>query len=91
MDTTERGSDPEQEEAEKGSGSCAQPRVSLQLPGGKQGAWSSSAGSMVIKVQIEPLRPGGTASLGSGEAVSVRGGAALLGGHTGWGAVGRQG
>lgn len=91
MDTTERGSDPEQEEVEKGSGSCAQPRVSLQLPGGKQGAWSSSAGSMVIKVQIEPLRPGGTASLGSGEAVSVRGGAALLGGHTGWGAVGRQG
>ncbi|XP_052555649.1 rho guanine nucleotide exchange factor 18 isoform X2 [Tympanuchus pallidicinctus] len=71
LDTTETGSDPEQEEAEKGSGSCAQPRVSLQLPGGKQGAWSSSAGSMVIKVQIEPLRPGGTASLGSGEAERV--------------------
>ncbi|XP_010723363.1 rho guanine nucleotide exchange factor 18 isoform X1 [Meleagris gallopavo] len=71
LDTTERGSDPEQEEAEKGSGSCTQPRVSLQLPGGKQGAWSSSEGSMVIKVQIEPLRPSGTAGLGSGEAERV--------------------
>lgn len=64
LDTTERGSDAEQEEAEKGSRSCAQPRVSLQLPGGTREAWSSSAGSMVIKVQIEPLQP----SLGSEEA-----------------------
>ncbi|POI33814.1 hypothetical protein CIB84_002435 [Bambusicola thoracicus] len=68
LDTTERGSDAEQEEAEKGSGCCAQPRVSLQLPGGTREAWSSSAGSMVIKVQIEPLRPSGPASLGSEEA-----------------------
>ena len=72
MDTTERGSDAEQEEAEKGSRSCAQPRVSLQLPWGTREAWSSSAGSMVIKVQIEPLQP----SLGSEEAVSVQWGAA---------------
>ncbi|XP_015741930.1 rho guanine nucleotide exchange factor 18 isoform X3 [Coturnix japonica] len=68
LDTTERSSDPEQEEADKGSRSCTQPRVSLQLPGGKQGAWSSSSGNMVIKVQIEPLRPSGPASLGSEEA-----------------------
>uniref|UniRef100_A0A8C9FBP0 Rho guanine nucleotide exchange factor 18 n=1 Tax=Pavo cristatus TaxID=9049 RepID=A0A8C9FBP0_PAVCR len=77
LDTTERGSDPEQEEAEKGSGSCVQPRVSLQLPGGKQEAWSSSAGSMVIKVQIEPLRPSGPASLGSEEAERVSDGKRL--------------
>ncbi|XP_021234032.1 rho guanine nucleotide exchange factor 18 isoform X2 [Numida meleagris] len=68
LDTTERGSDPEQEEAEKGSGSCVQPHVSLQLPGGEQEAWSSRAGSMVIKVEIEPLRPSGPASPGSEEA-----------------------
>ncbi|OXB73112.1 UNVERIFIED_CONTAM: hypothetical protein H355_012037 [Colinus virginianus] len=66
LDTTERGSDPEQEEAEKGSGSCTQPCVPLQLPQGE--AWSSSAGSMVIKVEIEPLQPSSPACPGSEEA-----------------------
>ncbi|XP_065604900.1 rho guanine nucleotide exchange factor 18 isoform X1 [Cyrtonyx montezumae] len=66
LDTTERGSDPEQEEAEKGSGSCVQPRVPLQLPRGE--AWSSSVGSMVIKVEIEPLQHSSPACPGSEEA-----------------------
>ncbi|OXB56378.1 hypothetical protein ASZ78_001786 [Callipepla squamata] len=66
LDATERGSDPEQEEAEKGSESCTQPRVPLQLPRGE--AWSSSAGSMVIKVEIEPLQPSSPACPGSEEA-----------------------
>ncbi|XP_032059541.1 rho guanine nucleotide exchange factor 18 [Aythya fuligula] len=57
LDTTEAGSDAEQEDVEKGSRSCPQPRVSLQLPRGELEAWSSGGGSMVIKVEIEPLRP----------------------------------
>ncbi|XP_042650673.1 rho guanine nucleotide exchange factor 18 isoform X3 [Tyto alba] len=57
LDATEMGSDPEQEDVEKGSQSCPQPRVSLQLPKGELETWSSSGGSTVIKVEIEPLCP----------------------------------
>lgn len=67
------GSDPEQEDVEKGSQSCPQPRVSLQLPKGERETWSSGGGGVVIKVEIEPLRPTLTVSPGLEEAVSVRG------------------
>jgi len=67
------GSDPEQEDEEKGSQSCPQPRVSLQLPKGELETWSSGAGGMVIKVEIEPLHPNLMVSPGLEEAVSVRG------------------
>lgn len=73
MDTTETGSDAEQEDVEKGSRSCPQPRVSLQLPRGELEAWSSGGGSMVIKLEIEPLRPSLPGCPGSEEVVSVRG------------------
>ncbi|XP_055563816.1 rho guanine nucleotide exchange factor 18 isoform X2 [Falco cherrug] len=55
LDATEMGSDPEQEDVEKGSLSCPQPCVSLQLPKGELETWSSSGGATVIKVEIEPL------------------------------------
>lgn len=67
------GSDPEQEDVEKGSPSCLQPCVSLQLPEGELETWSSGGGGMVIKVEIEPLHPNVTVSPGSEEGVSVRG------------------
>lgn len=67
------GSDPEQEDVEKGSQPCPQPCVSLQLPKGELETWSSGGGGMVIKVEIEPLRPNLTVSPGLEEAVSVRG------------------
>ncbi|XP_064031077.1 rho guanine nucleotide exchange factor 18 isoform X3 [Pogoniulus pusillus] len=58
LDPTEMGSDPEQEDVEKGSQCLTQPpRVSLQLPKGELEAWSSGGGGMVIKVEIEPLHP----------------------------------
>ncbi|RLV90678.1 hypothetical protein DV515_00014356 [Chloebia gouldiae] len=57
LDVTELGSDPEQDDVEKRSQSCLQPHVSLQLPKGERGAWSSSRGGTVIKVEIEPLCP----------------------------------
>ncbi|XP_066192389.1 rho guanine nucleotide exchange factor 18 [Sylvia atricapilla] len=57
LDVTELGSDPEQDDVEKRSQSCLQPHVSLQLPKGEQGPWSSSRGGTVIKVEIEPLCP----------------------------------
>ncbi|XP_074894045.1 rho guanine nucleotide exchange factor 18 isoform X1 [Buteo buteo] len=57
LDATEMGSDPEQEDVEKRSQSCPQPRVSLQLPKGELETWSSGRGGMVIKVEIEPLHP----------------------------------
>ncbi|KAM7081591.1 rho guanine nucleotide exchange factor 18-like [Ciconia maguari] len=53
LDATEVGSDPEQEDVEKGSQSCPQPRMSK----GELETWSSSGGGMLIKVEIEPLRP----------------------------------
>ncbi|KAM6189396.1 rho guanine nucleotide exchange factor 18 [Sarcoramphus papa] len=68
LDATEMGSDPEQEDVEKGSQSCPQPRMSLQLPKGELETWSSSGGGMVIKVEIEPLRPNLTVSPGLEEA-----------------------
>ncbi|KAM6236051.1 uncharacterized protein LJ264_013687 [Porphyrio hochstetteri] len=55
LDATEMGSDPEQEDEEKGTQPCLQPDVSLQLPKGEVESWSS--GGMVIKVEIEPLCP----------------------------------
>ncbi|XP_029888758.1 rho guanine nucleotide exchange factor 18 isoform X1 [Aquila chrysaetos chrysaetos] len=64
LDATEMGSDPEQEDVEKRSQSCPQPCMSLQLPKGKLETWSSSRGGMVIKVEIEPLRPNLTVSSG---------------------------
>lgn len=67
------GSDPEQEDVEKGSQSCPKPRVSLQLPKGERETWSSGGGGVVIKVEIEPLRPNLSVSPGLEEAVSVRG------------------
>lgn len=67
LDATEMGSDPEQEDMEKRTQSCPQPRVSLQLPKGELEAWSSSRGSTVIKVEIEPLRASPTVSPGSEE------------------------
>ncbi|XP_014808344.1 PREDICTED: rho guanine nucleotide exchange factor 18 [Calidris pugnax] len=66
LDTTEMGSDPEQEDVEKGSQSCPPPRVSLQLPKGELESWRG--GGMVIKVEIEPLHPNLTVSPGSEEA-----------------------
>ncbi|XP_066422718.1 rho guanine nucleotide exchange factor 18-like [Molothrus aeneus] len=57
LDVTELGSDPEQDDVEKRSQACLQPHVSLQLPRGERGAWSSSRGGTVIKVEIEPLHP----------------------------------
>ncbi|XP_074934203.1 rho guanine nucleotide exchange factor 18 isoform X3 [Phalacrocorax aristotelis] len=57
LDATEIGSDAEQEDVDKRSQSCLQPGVSLQLPKGELETWSSGAGGMVIKVEIEPLRP----------------------------------
>ncbi|KAL2294977.1 hypothetical protein Nmel_018121, partial [Mimus melanotis] len=57
LDVTELGSDPEQDDVEKRSQSCLQPHMSLQLPKGERGAWSSSRGGTVIKVEIEPLHP----------------------------------
>ncbi|RMC00895.1 hypothetical protein DUI87_22581 [Hirundo rustica rustica] len=57
LDVTELGSDPEQDDVEKRSQSCLQPHVSLQLPKGERGAWSSGRGGTVIKVEIEPLHP----------------------------------
>ncbi|XP_075300165.1 rho guanine nucleotide exchange factor 18 isoform X3 [Opisthocomus hoazin] len=68
LDTTEMGSDPEQEDEEKGSQSCPQPRVSLQLPKGELETWSSGAGGTVIKVEIEPLHPNLMVSPGLEEA-----------------------
>ncbi|XP_064898536.1 rho guanine nucleotide exchange factor 18 isoform X7 [Columba livia] len=68
LDATEMGSDPEQEDVEKGSQSCPQPRVSLQLPKGERETWSSGGGGVVIKVEIEPLRPTLTVSPGLEEA-----------------------
>ncbi|XP_009893462.1 PREDICTED: rho guanine nucleotide exchange factor 18 [Charadrius vociferus] len=68
LDATEMGSDPEQEDVEKGSRSCPQPCVSLQLPKGELETWSSDGGGMVIKVEIEPLRPHLTVSPGLEEA-----------------------
>ncbi|KAM8986846.1 rho guanine nucleotide exchange factor 18 isoform 1-T1 [Ara ararauna] len=62
LDATEMGSDPEQEDMGKGTRSCPQPRVSLQLPKGELEAWSSSRGSTVIKVEIEPLHLSPTVS-----------------------------
>ncbi|XP_054252319.1 rho guanine nucleotide exchange factor 18 isoform X1 [Indicator indicator] len=54
LDTTEMGSDPEQEDAEKGSQCLPQPpRVSLQLPKEELEAWSSGGG-MVLKVELHP-------------------------------------
>lgn len=67
------GSDPEQEDVEKRSQSCPQPRVSLQLPKGELETWSSGRGGMVIKVEIEPLHPNLMVSSGLEEVVSVRG------------------
>ncbi|XP_010560480.1 PREDICTED: rho guanine nucleotide exchange factor 18 isoform X1 [Haliaeetus leucocephalus] len=64
LDATEMGSDPEQEDVEKRSQSCPQPRVSLQLPKGELETWSSGRGGMVIKVEIEPLHPNLTVSSG---------------------------
>ncbi|XP_048143743.1 rho guanine nucleotide exchange factor 18 isoform X1 [Corvus hawaiiensis] len=64
LDVTELGSDPEQDDVEKRSQSCLQPHVSLQLPKGELGAWSSSRGGTVIKVEIEPLHPDLVASPG---------------------------
>ncbi|XP_057256292.1 rho guanine nucleotide exchange factor 18 isoform X4 [Pezoporus wallicus] len=64
LDATEMGSDAEQEDMEKGTPSCPQPRVSLQPPKGELEAWSSSRGSTVIKVEIEPLHLSPTASPG---------------------------
>ncbi|XP_049665386.1 rho guanine nucleotide exchange factor 18 isoform X1 [Accipiter gentilis] len=64
LDATEMGSDPEQEDVEKRSQSCPQPCVSLQLPKGELETWSSGRGGMVIKVEIEPLRPNLTVSSG---------------------------
>lgn len=73
LDVTELGSDPEQDDVEKRSQSCLQPRVSLQLPKGGQGAWSSSRGGTVIKVEIEPLHPDLVASPSLQEVVSGEG------------------
>lgn len=73
LDVTELGSDPEQDDVEKRSQSCLQPHVSLQLPKGEQGAWSSSRGGTVIKVEIEPLHPDLVASPSLQEVVSVQG------------------
>lgn len=73
LDVTELGSDPEQDDVEKRSQSCLQPHVSLQLPKGERGAWSSSQAGTVIKVEIEPLRPDLVASPGLQEVVSVEG------------------
>ncbi|XP_051495343.1 rho guanine nucleotide exchange factor 18 isoform X3 [Apus apus] len=57
LDTTETGSDPEQEDVQKGQ-SCPQPRVSIHLPKGELETWSSSSrAGTVIKVEIEPLHP----------------------------------
>lgn len=67
------GSDPEQEDVEKRSQSCPQPRMPLQLPKGELETWSSGRGGMVIKVEIEPLSPNLTVSSGLEEVVSVRG------------------
>ncbi|GAB0200629.1 rho guanine nucleotide exchange factor 18 [Grus japonensis] len=67
LDATEMGSDPEQEDVEKGSRSCPQPHVSLQLPKGELETWSSGRGGMVIKVEIEPLCPNLTVSPGMEE------------------------
>lgn len=58
---------------EKRSQSCLQPHVSLQLPKGELGAWSSSQGGTVIKVEIEPLHPDLVASPGLQEVVSGEG------------------
>lgn len=71
LDAREMGSDAEQEDVEKGSQSCPQPCVSLQLPKGELESWSSGGGGTVIKVEIEPLRPNLTVIPGSEEAVSV--------------------
>lgn len=71
LDVTELGSDPEQDDVEKRSQSCLQPHVSLQLPKGEQGAWSSSRGGTVIKVEIEPLHPDLVARPSLQEVVSV--------------------
>ncbi|XP_065714208.1 rho guanine nucleotide exchange factor 18 isoform X4 [Patagioenas fasciata] len=68
LGATEMGSDPEQEDVEKGSQACPQPRVSLQLPKGERETWSSGGGGVVIKVEIEPLRPTLTVSPGLEEA-----------------------
>lgn len=73
LDVTELGSDPEQDDVEKRSQSCLQPHVSLQLPRGERGAWSSSRGGTVIKVEIEPLCPDLMASPSLQEVVSVKG------------------
>ncbi|KAM9265295.1 rho guanine nucleotide exchange factor 18 [Morus bassanus] len=67
LDATEMGSDAEQEDVEKRSQSCPQPGVSLQLPKGELETWSSGGGGMVIKVEIEPLRPNLVVSPGSEE------------------------
>ncbi|KAM6369111.1 rho guanine nucleotide exchange factor 18 [Pluvialis apricaria] len=64
LDVREMGSDPEQEDVEKGSRSCLQPCLSLQLSKGQLETWSSDGGGMVIKVEIEPLRPNLTVSPG---------------------------
>uniref|UniRef100_A0A8B9F505 Uncharacterized protein n=1 Tax=Amazona collaria TaxID=241587 RepID=A0A8B9F505_9PSIT len=77
LDATEMGSDPEQEDMEKGTQSCPEPCVSLQLPKGELEAWSSSRGSTVIKVEIEPLHLSPTVSPALEEVVSVRGLCAL--------------
>ncbi|XP_074783879.1 rho guanine nucleotide exchange factor 18 isoform X2 [Athene noctua] len=68
LDATEMGSDPEQEDVEKGSQACPQPRVALQLPKGELETWSGGGGGMVIKVEIEPLCPSLTVSPGLEEA-----------------------
>ncbi|XP_026720889.1 insulin receptor isoform X1 [Athene cunicularia] len=68
LDATEMGSDPEQEDVEKGSQACPQPRVALQLPKGELETWSGGGGGMVIKVEIEPLCPSLTLSPGLEEA-----------------------
>lgn len=67
------GSDPEQEDVEKGSQSCPQPCVPLQLPKEELETWTSDRGGMVIKVEIEPLRPNLVVSPGLEEVVSVQG------------------
>ncbi|PKU36036.1 rho guanine nucleotide exchange factor 18 [Limosa lapponica baueri] len=69
LDATEMGSDPEQEDVEKGSQSCPPPCVSLQPPKGELESWRG--GGRVTKVEIEPLHPNLAVSPSSEEAMGL--------------------